>query len=307
MALLTGLMHRTARLAGVTTLARRLRSRAVVLSYHNVVEAPTALGDPGLHLDVGTFRAQVEWLRRTFTIVPLTELSERLRRGAPVAGLLGISFDDAYRGAVRHALPWLAAEGVPVTLFVTSGASTAPRVFWWDLPQAAALAADPGNRDRRLVGDRGDGDIVRRTLGVAADPELPDEFLPATWEVLRALRHPALEFGAHSLTHRALPVLSDAELHDELRGSADVVGRELGVEVRTFAYPYGFWDRRVRDTAEKAGFRGAFSLEGFDVSRTSDPLAIPRICLPARQSQAAFEFWVSGFRHLRLKAGELLG
>lgn len=306
MSQLTGLLHRAARAGGITALARRLRTRAVVLSYHNVIGAPASIGDPGLHLDVDTFRAQVEWLRRTFTIVPLAELSERLRRGAPVAGLLGISFDDAYRGALRHALPWLAAQGVPATLYVTAGASTAPRTFWWDLPQAAALAAEPGNRDRRLVGDRGDGDLVRRTLGVDHDPDLPEEYLPATWDMLRALRLPGLEFGAHSLTHRALPVLADDELRNELRGSADAVARELGVEARTFAYPYGFWDRRVRDAADAAGFRGAFSLEGYDVARTSDPLAIPRICLPSRQTQAAFEFWVSGFRHLRLKAGELL-
>lgn len=54
------------------------------------------------------------------------------------------------------------------------------------------------------------------------------------------------EIGAHTRTHPDLTSLSDPAVTEEIRGSkSDLV--QVGIEPCSFAYPYGNYDRRIRD------------------------------------------------------------
>ncbi|HSH46168.1 MAG TPA: hypothetical protein VK966_09945, partial [Longimicrobiales bacterium] len=105
--------------SGLTALARRgARDSVAVLAYHNVVEPEFAgRGDASLHLPLDRFVAQVEWIAATHDVVPLDSVAfprNGQARGRPRAV---ITFDDAYRGAVRYALPELERRGLPATVF----------------------------------------------------------------------------------------------------------------------------------------------------------------------------------------------
>lgn len=57
------------------------------------------------------------------------------------------------------------------------------------------------------------------------------------------------EIGSHTQTHPDLLSLPDSDILEELRGSrSDLV--DAGFEVSSFAYPYGNYDKRVRDLLE---------------------------------------------------------
>lgn len=93
-----------------------------------------------------------------------------------------------------------------------------------------------------------------------------------------------MELAAHSLTHPDLRLLGDRELRDELEGSRDAVEAITGEPCRTFAYPFGHHDARVRRAAAAAGYRLAFQY-GLGPWQ---PLAAPRHVWPwAAASRAA--------------------
>lgn len=283
------------RVLGLPAIARRLRNAAVVLSYHNVVaEEVPELAGTGLHIPQARFRDQMRWLAAHYTVIPLRELLSRMHAGRPLRRIAAISFDDAYRGVFDYACPVLAEFNLPATVFVVTNAPTQCEPFWWDYPEAVRQAGGPSTR--RWLGDlQGDGRRVLQDLGVTAAAVLPPMARPASCDVIRAAARAGLDLGAHSATHRALPQLSDGELRAEMVGSRETLTRHTGVTGELFAYPYGLWDQRVRNAARAAGYTTALSLEPRLVSLDADPWVLPRVNIPARISDAAFQAWTSGW------------
>ena len=76
---------------------------------------------------------------------------------------------------------------------------------------------------------------------------------------IREMQKHGVEFGSHSLTHAWLPDVSDAQLRREVRDSKSRLEDMLGVEVTSFAYPFGGVDRRVRSAVADAGYKLAFT------------------------------------------------
>lgn len=293
--MLGDLYYGTLRRTGVTSLVRRLRQGALVVCYHNVVPDGdgSALGDPGLHLPVSRFTAQVQWLMDHYTIVPLRELAGTLERGRSLRGLAAITFDDGYAGAFMHAWPVLRALGLPATMFVVTRASCAPELFWWDHPDVAG--ATPDSRDRRLVELRGDRTRILADAAARPAASLPLTHYPADWSVIAAAAAEGLDIGAHTVTHRTLTTLDDDELTQEVASPRDIAER-IGVRPACFSYPYGIWDARVRTAVHGAGYDAAVTLDYGLNTLGTDPAALRRICIPTSMSLASFAGWAAGIR-----------
>lgn len=78
---------------------------------------------------------------------------------------------------------------------------------------------------------------------------------------LRSALRQGFEIGAHTMSHRILTQVSDAELLHEVCGSKEVLEDQLGVEMRMFCYPRGRYDAKTIDCVRRAGFRGARTTE----------------------------------------------
>ena|SRR5437879_2835589 len=278
----------------------RWRSRALVLCYHNVV-ADTSEDELGLHIPLERFREQVDWVRRHYDVVPLPDLLERLNAvRSSRRPLAAITFDDGYTGTLAHAWPLLRSLSLPATVFVVAGAPSSPVAaasgrpvgFWWDQP--AVLNADPARQSRWLTELHGDSTAILQDLGVTT-PVLPSpDRRPAPWEALLAAARDGLHLAAHSMTHRALPTLTDAELATEIGGCRDTIHQRTGIAPDWFAYPYGRWDARTQHAVRAAGFRGAVTLD-IGLNRPGvDPWALRRVNIPAGIGAAAFHAWASG-------------
>jgi peptidoglycan/xylan/chitin deacetylase (PgdA/CDA1 family) len=61
--------------------------------------------------------------------------------------------------------------------------------------------------------------------------------------------------GSHTITHRLLPTLSDAELNKELTDSRDRLANIAGHAIEWFAPPGGHYDSRSPRAAHEAGYR----------------------------------------------------
>lgn len=132
-----------------------------------------------------------------------------------------LTFDDGYDDLYEHLLPLAIEHQLSAVIF--------------------------------LVADRiGESNLFDQTGGLRARKLL-------TWPQIREMQKYGIEFGSHSLTHPFPPDLSDEQLRCELGESKRRLEDALGVEVTSFAYPYGGVDRRVRSAVAEAGYTLAFT------------------------------------------------
>ncbi len=280
--------------AGILAAWRRLRPGGLVLAYHNIIAAgDRPVGDPGLHLDAGLFAAQMDWLRAHYRVVPLAAALASWREGRPEpAPLAAITFDDAYRGTLRHGLPALRARGLPCTIYVTARGASQPEFFWWDVVAALRPAADRAALRDRFAGRSAP---ILDSLGLrATDAPLPDDCLPADWAALRGGAGADVEIGAHTAGHPLLTALGDDELRAELAGPRADIAAATGAAVTSVAYPYGAHDARVDAAAREAGYASGMALSGRRVRGAPPPFAVPRINVSPPMRGAAFAAAASG-------------
>ncbi len=98
-----------------------------------------------------------------------------------------------------------------------------------------------------------------------------------TWRMLQEVAAMGFEVGSHSHSHPELDRCSIGTIVHEVSDSKHVLQDRLGVPVRTFAYPFGYWDKRVRAIVADAGFQTAVQVAGLACRRTDDWLSIPRL------------------------------
>ena len=225
----------------------------------------------------------------------------RLRGGGPKFAAL--TFDDGYRDTRDHALPILERHGAPATLFFAPGLIEGTARLWWleleeairrlDVIEAPPLPArTPAEKAiavrARLLGVARPprGRIARRGRGAGGEGRRAarmDEFLD--WDETRALsRHPLIEIGGHSLTHRRLAQWPEALAREELAGCKSELEARLGVEIESFAYPVGdptSAGAREFRLAREAGYRIAVTTRPGMLfqEHAAHPHALPRVSL----------------------------
>ncbi len=294
------LLYRTLSLAGAPYLARLVRPSAPVLCFHNVVQGEeTGRGDRSLHMDREHFDDILAWLSSRYHVLPLAEIVCRVREGRPVGGAAALTFDDAYRGVLRNALPLLGKRALPATVFVVTDFLERPRCTWWDtLAERGHLTAE--TRGTCLERYHGLHDEVAAALPEAAGTEdLPESLLPASGDEVVAAVGGDIEIGSHTSRHANLAALDPITLSRELNDSRHSIGIRFGREPESVAYPYGLWSPGVRDAARSAGYSAGFALGNRALSAGADPYAIPRINVPATISLDALACWAAGLRARR--------
>jgi peptidoglycan/xylan/chitin deacetylase (PgdA/CDA1 family) len=92
----------------------------------------------------------------------------------------------------------------------------------------------------------------------------------------RALHEAGMELASHTLSHRNLLELSDADLRLEFEGSREAVEALTGQPCLTLAYPTGRHDPRIERAAAAAGYGLAFACKHGPWRR----FAAPRVQAP---------------------------
>lgn len=197
-------------------------SSRLVLCYHAVSDdwpASLSVTPELLHAQLRTL------LRRGYRPQRFTDavLEPTARR------TLSVTFDDAFRSVLTHALPILRDLGIPGTVFVPTGHVGGQPMTWPGIEQWAG-----GPHEAELAG--------------------------CTWDELSQLAAADWEIGSHTRSHAHLTALSDEELDAELGESKAACEARLGIPCRSLAYPYGDHDERVVAAARRAGYAAACTL-----------------------------------------------
>lgn len=145
------------------------------------------------------------------TVLTVAELTRHLRSGTLPEKAVALTFDDGYESVHRFALPILSHYGFKATV----------------LPVTAQLGRT----------NAWDAALGRSSLRVLA-PSQVVELASCGWEV-----------GAHTHTHRSLAGAARDEVVAELAVANHVLEELLGIEVQSFAFPYGVFDAASRRIA----------------------------------------------------------
>jgi peptidoglycan/xylan/chitin deacetylase (PgdA/CDA1 family) len=108
------------------------------------------------------------------------------------------------------------------------------------------------------------------------------------WGQVRELAAADVEIGGHSHTHPQLDQLDEAALRHELIHCKEIVTDELGTVPASFAYPYGYSSRRVRQAVCETGYGQALAVGNGLARRRQGPYALRRVTV--RRSTGVEEF-----------------
>ncbi|MEU3338994.1 polysaccharide deacetylase family protein [Streptomyces sp. NPDC006668] len=108
------------------------------------------------------------------------------------------------------------------------------------------------------------------------------------WDQVRELAAADVEIGGHSHTHPQLDQLDDDRLRYELSRCREIVADELGTAPASFAYPYGYSSRRVREAVRESGYAQALAVGNALARRRQGPYALRRVTV--RRSTGIEEF-----------------
>jgi len=297
-------------------LAKRLQRRAdLILCLHNIVETHGPLGvNRGLDLTVGELEAVLAYLRvEGYRPVALEEVCRQRGPGRrPGEKRVAITFDDGYAGNLHIAYPVLRRDGVPFTIYVTTGFMDRDVRVWWYalerlLGEVDSVAFEYAGRPYRYTAvTRAQKIHAYRSVGALlseAQPRAADRILEQlfagriadlrelgagdvlTAEQVRVLsQDPLVTIGAHSISHRPLRQLSHEACRHEIRECRERLLSLTGGPIDHFAYPFGnrtACGPREERIARESGYATAATTAARQVEATDRSTALPRIMLTA--------------------------
>jgi peptidoglycan/xylan/chitin deacetylase (PgdA/CDA1 family) len=276
---------------------------SLVLCYHRVAEG---VDDPfELCVTPARFAAQLDEIARYGEPSTLAERSLASRRPRVI-----VTFDDGYIDNLVNAVPIAEAKGVPITVFVTSGALGSDRGFWWDRLATLLRSRPSGIREISLPTCEGTVRIgvgsssasadlqsvrrhllplpvteIHRVLDVVSEqwatPSAPppDARALTPLEFVQLAASKVVTIGAHTVDHVRLRGLPAVDQLQTISSSREELERLSGHTISHFAYPYGgldAFDGTSVNAARSAGFETACTTIPGNAGPSSDPYRLPR-------------------------------
>jgi peptidoglycan/xylan/chitin deacetylase (PgdA/CDA1 family) len=197
-----------------------------------------ANGRGPLAIPLDTFRDQLDALaERGFRGVTLRDYVSVLDAGRPTDRVVVLTFDDGYGDFATAVVPELESRGWSCTVFLPTGLI------------GSASGWDPdGHGNRALIDWKQVADCSRR----------------------------GFEIGAHAVTHADLTRLGFKEACQEIDDSKQMIERQIGSAVVSFAAPYGRISPKLRGYLSQT-FGCAVGTAMSSATATSDRYDLPRI------------------------------
>ena len=216
-----------------------LKSQVIVLCYHRFEDRPK----DSLAIKPADFEAQMQALKDSGIIVISMNDFLAWRRGEKGSRKKRpiISIDDGYLSGYNVAWPILKKFGYPFTMFIYT--------------------------DYIKGGPKSGGQSI-------------------SWDQLAEMRDAAVDIEGHTVSHSSLNARKEetdeqylAWLKSEILGSKEMLEKNLGIQIKAFAYPYGLHNQTVRDVVKQAGYEAAFTVWGRRIAYGADPMIIGRYAI----------------------------
>jgi peptidoglycan/xylan/chitin deacetylase (PgdA/CDA1 family) len=202
---------------------------------------------------------------------------------------------------------------------VTSPGRFAEQMQWLDEANAEVIALEqwnePFTNDSRLRAiitfDDGFADFltdafpVLRQHGYTATMFLPTAFIGTGKELLPGVRHlnwdevrqlslAGISFGSHTVSHRHLDKISLADIHEEVKQSAETIAAQIGMKVTGFSCPFAFPQAykgiigALRESLRDCGYTVGVTTKIGTVSAHDDPCTLKRLPVNSADDKRLF-------------------
>jgi peptidoglycan/xylan/chitin deacetylase (PgdA/CDA1 family) len=149
-------------------LRRKLRGRALVLTYHRVLPpeaSAESFSTDAIVVSPETFRRQMRLLQRLFTPLSADEFARALTAGQLPPNACVVTFDDGWYDNLDYALPILRETSVPAVLFVATDYIGTDKCFWQErLSRGLSAARRIPERSGPLFADIGASHVLDAML-----------------------------------------------------------------------------------------------------------------------------------------------
>jgi len=303
------------------------QDQLTLIMYHGIIKQPLMVED-WCFVHEHSFRTQIEYLKKHFEIIALSEAVERMRNGRIKRPTAVITFDDGYQNNFDVAFPILCRERIPATIFLATGLMNTEDTVWYcrlnlalsqtrrdfiewngfkfDLftsDQKAKASAAIQESLKRLEHPTLMATIRKIILELDGEPDCPIEIgSPFCMLEKNAIAEMAasglIEFGAHTHHHTILSQLSDGERYNEIRQSINAVNELTGAPCRYFAYPNGRMEDYNMETIkdlEACGIQIAVTTISGPNDMMTPPIELRRYGIGADLSMAEFQLMVHHF------------
>jgi peptidoglycan/xylan/chitin deacetylase (PgdA/CDA1 family) len=330
-------IFRVASVTGAMTLVRDSewrRRRLMILCYHGVSMEDEHEWSSDLYVTQDHLRERVRGLREGgYTILSLTDATERLYAGTLPKRAVALTFDDGAIDFERRALPVLREFNAPATVFLTTYyclnrfpvfhtilsyvlwkgrdcgvdlstviGDTAPLlVSSTDVRNATDLRIKNYAEAKRLDAAQKDALVGR----IAAAMRIDYEAIRArgtlqlmTPETVRALPRDLIDVQLHTHRHRA--PLNHALFIREIRDNEEAITKLVGVDRmhEYFCYPSGEYHGQFFDWLRECRVKYATTCVPNIATPASEPMLLPRLVDTMGQTQLAFDASLTGFASL---------
>lgn len=299
----------------LTRVARLIRKRSaargVIFTLHRVLPEKPAEFSPNAILQITPDFLETVITRARklgFEWVSLDEAMARINSDAPHKPFAVLTFDDAYRDNLEHALPILRRQQCPFTLYVPTAFVDGKGEIWWQALEDVIASTNEltlnGETIPTLTVDQKrmafntvywqmrhmpEEERVRLIHRVAGEHGLSlfahCRELIMDWDELRVfVQEPLCTIGAHTEHHYELAKLSNDAARAEIANSVSILRQRTGVEPHHLSYPIGSpraAGAREYRLAKGLGLQtGVTTIPGgLYASDRERPTALPRISL----------------------------
>ena len=227
-----------------------------ILRYHSVSTDPAPWIAP-YAVAPATFARHVDLITASGrTAMTVSELCAALTGRIPLPHRpIVITFDDGFAD-FAYAARVLSEHYLPSTVYLTTGAlrGRGPRPTNMAMPPAPML----------------------------------------DWSQLAELCELNVEIGAHSHTHPQLDTLPPSAIADEILQSKEMLEDALGLEVPSFAYPYGFHCAKTRRLVQALGCNSACAGMNAFSSSLDCVFSLARLTIRATTTTDELGAWLGG-------------
>jgi peptidoglycan/xylan/chitin deacetylase (PgdA/CDA1 family) len=314
-----------------------IRRKVVILMYHGFTDEEIHKGIENYqqkHLVAGTFRMQIEYLKRYYNVISLDQLVDCYRDGKEFPdNSVVITIDDGYQSNYSIAYPILKQYGIPATIFLTGNFIENKEFLRMDRIEYAIsetkatelkirigddlLAFNLGSRELKMLCDR----EIRARLKALQPQELMDEVIedletslgqrlsenrephqiyrPLTWNEVEEMvdDRGIMSIGSHAMNHVILSRCSREDAREELCKSKELIERQTGSSCRLFSYPNGAvgdFDHHTKELLKDIGYMCGLVGVRGMNDRHSDVFELKRLSLHRDEDLSGFAMLLSG-------------
>lgn len=276
---------------------KQLRT-CVVFNFHDIVDEDKPVRSDQLSLS--SFRSQLCWIQKHFSIVRIDELIDHFQAGTVTKPTAALTFDDGYKSHFKLIKPILDEFQIKAAFYVSS-AHLNNDYYWHDLvetycqhttasqqkmlEQEVALLTSQSSRS--LIESIKYLPLTKRANVLSIIEEstkqlITKDLLMNSSEVLELSNEGHL-IGGHTLNHPILALESEQICVHEIIDDLLALEKLLNRKITTFAYPNGIPDRDFNMSHQEIlasyGVKYAVNTDKSVLKKDLNPLSIPRVNL----------------------------